>query len=73
MHLSIEYNKASRAVEVYGDHDGLTLLIKRLMDLRNKEPGSYFSFDQGEFTQIKPKNTQADYYSAFKIKSRDET
>ena len=45
MELTFEFNEKNEAVEVYGDKEGLKLLIKRLSSLVSCLEGSYISHE----------------------------
>jgi len=63
--LTVEYNGRKNCVEVYGDREGLKLLVKRLIALLQKDAGSYIARGQGEVVRRHRENRLVDYYTIF--------
>lgn len=63
--LTVEFNKKKGSVEIYGDKEGLKLLVKRITALIRNDAGSYIAFGQGEDPKHHKENCLVDYYSIF--------
>lgn len=63
--LTFEINYDKNAVEVYGDQEGLKLLIKRLSSLIRKDNGSYIAFEPDGRGAHHRRNVLADHYTIF--------
>lgn len=63
--LTVEVNKSRNAVEIHADRDGIADLVRKLMALMHKEPGSYVAQGQGTQPKSSAENVLADYYLIF--------
>jgi len=61
--LTFEYNKQRNSIEIYGDEEGLRLLMKRINALIRKDEGSYFAYGQGQEGANGKGNILSDYYT----------